>query len=47
MLFYKNCIFFTLKNEERPCNVSYAELHNVKLDFRFGLQNALSLTGLF
>jgi len=26
--------------------VAYAELHGMKLDFRFGLQPLLSLTGL-
>jgi len=38
--------FFKFIKEVRPCNVSYAEFRNVKLDFRFGLQPVLSLTGL-
>ena len=38
--------FFKFIKEVRPCNVSYAEFRNVKLDFRFGLQLVLSLTGL-
>jgi hypothetical protein len=44
MLFY-TLAFLQIYNEEKPCNVSYAEFHDVKLDFRFGLQPFLSLRG--
>ena len=45
MLFY-TLAFFKFINEEGPYNVAYAELYDVKLDFRFGLQTVLSLKGL-
>jgi hypothetical protein len=45
MLFY-NLAFFKSINEERSSNVALGELHDVKLDFRFGLQPVMRLTGL-
>jgi len=45
MLFYF-LAFFKFINEERPFDVAIAELHDVNVDFRFGLQTVLNLTGL-
>jgi len=45
MLFY-NHVLFKFINVERNYKVAYAELHDVKLDFRFGLQTVLSLKGV-
>jgi hypothetical protein len=46
MLFYKLASLEIL-NEESPCNEAYADLHGVKVVFRFGLQTVLSLVGLY
>jgi len=45
MLFYKN-VLFKFINEQRNYNVVYAELHDVKLDIRFGLQTVLCFKGV-
>ena len=45
MSFY-NLVFFKFINDAGPYNVANAEIHDVNLDFRFGLQTVMGLKGL-